>query len=360
MHITIAGLGPAGTALTLSALTAGHTVTAWEPAGHATTPGTLAAWEHQLPTWARGTTSTCWIQTDSHSYPLPWRYSLINTAALHTALTSYTHTGQFTLIPQPAPQDRRGRPTVDFDTTPHPAPTQLRQLAVGVILPLSALPAAHQKTVLMDWTEPTPSPHTPPSFNYRLLLDDHRILIEETIVATPSPADDGLLEKLRHRLDARLHHLGVEPTVAPLGTEEVDFPLLRRGQLWTHRHKIGRYTMNPATGYSVGSAFELAPRLIHQLSQRRRTPTHGLNLRLNLGIRTARLLQARCSLAGASLSSEHTRQLYDYFFSLPPARQHDFFTSTNPAAIGRVMWNLVTMAEPGLRRKLVTASLLGR
>lgn len=209
--------------------------------------------------------------------------------------------------------DARGRYCAS-STTDEGSPLP-RQLAWGHIFPIDAVPSKARDAVLMDF-RPITSPSSPiaesagtseeangclehdqvrdggcdvlqaplesiPSFSYRIPVGGNSFLIEETILATDARhlSHREALALVKQRQLARLRMLGVNVDRA-LDREIVSFPLVR-GSKKAAELEVSRCQgnekllyvpvgvagdwMNPATGYSVGTAFEFCDQTLNAL-----------------------------------------------------------------------------------------------
>ncbi|MGX6516695.1 MAG: hypothetical protein ACWM05_08070 [Corynebacterium amycolatum] len=194
---SVVGLGPAGRIAAHRASARGWDVTAYDPAG-GTLPSTIGLWCDQLPDWLpsdflAATFQPSVILVDGTERRLTRAYGVVNKDCLQTL-------GGFRIERRVLTDSETSGTDITIVTTgrTHAAAGrggQVRQLAIGHIFSLDDVPSAHRRAVLMDFTPAEPNaPETEPaSFSYRIFLDDRTFLIEETILATPTPMVGGYL-----------------------------------------------------------------------------------------------------------------------------------------------------------------------
>lgn len=362
---SVVGLGPAGRIAAHRASTRGWDVTAYDPAG-GTLPSTIGLWCDQLPDWLpsdflAATFQPSVILADGTERQLARNYGVVNKDCLQElggfhierrALTDSETTGtDITIVTTGRTHAAVGRGG------------QVRQLAIGHIFSLDDVPSAHRRAVLMDFTpaEPIDPATEPASFSYRIFLDDRTFLIEETILATPTPMVDGyrgeagapvesggeaddsvLLALLRRRQSARLKSLGLSEDLA-IDEEVVSFPLLanlpsRRGDVTHSGRSMGTLFgfaggwMHPATGYSVGSVLEDVDRFLADMEQKR-----SRSLGTSLSMRLQRWLRERGLAALLGFDARQTGAFFRAFFSLPERDVFAYLIGTSPLTTLRAM-----------------------
>lgn len=362
---SVVGLGPAGRIAAHRASTRGWDVTAYDPAG-GTLPSTIGLWCDQLPDWLpsdflAATFQPSVILADGTERQLTRNYGVANKECLQKlggfhierrALTDSETTGtDITIVTTGRTHAAVGRGG------------QVRQLAIGHIFSLDDVPSAHRRAVLMDFTPADlNAPKTEPaSFSYRIFLDDRTFLIEETILATPTPMVDGyrgeagapvgsggqaddsvLLELLRRRQSARLKFLGLSEDLA-IDEEVVSFPLLanlpsRRGDLTRSGPSTGTLFgfaggwMHPATGYSVGSVIEDVDRFLAEMEKK-----GSRTLGTSLSMRLQRWLRERGLAALLGFDARQTGAFFRAFFSLPDKDVFAYLIGTSPLTTLRAM-----------------------
>ena len=362
---SVVGLGPAGRIAAHRASARGWHVTAYDPAG-GTLPSTIGLWCDQLPDWLpsdflAATFQPSVILADGTERQLARNYGVVNKDCLQElggfhierrGLTDSETTGtDITIVTTGRTHAAVGRGG------------QVRQLAIGHIFSLDDVPSAHRRAVLMDFTpaEPIDPATEPASFSYRIFLDDRTFLIEETILATPTPMVDGyrgeagapvgsggeaddsaLLALLRRRQSARLKSLGLSEDLA-IDEEVVSFPLLanlpsRRGDLTRSGPSSGTLFgfaggwLHPATGYSVGSVIEDVDRFLAEM-EKKGSRTQGTSLRMRL----QRWLRERGLAALLGFDARQTGAFFRAFFSLPEKDVFAYLIGTSPLTTLRAM-----------------------
>lgn len=286
MHVQdvlVVGGGPAGFALAGACAGRGLRTTLLDPAPGRPWRQTYAAWTDELPIDLPGSAVRCCpertVAIAATRHELSRRYALLDNTALRdylshpeltvrsgTAVTvAHTHDGSLVQLTGggalaarlvvDATGDRRalcgGRPR-------RPA---AEQTAFGVVLPSERLTEllAPEESVFMDWRRHSNGPADWPTFLYALPLGDGRTLVEETSLARRP----GLgFPELRRKLADRLSHYGI--SLSGNETQErvrfrVDDPLPRVRGLLPFGAAAG--LVHPATGFSVATALELAPRV---------------------------------------------------------------------------------------------------
>ena len=397
--LAIIGFGPAGRALATRAQAGGWHVSAWDPTG-GRCPSSMGMWRRQFPTWLPHdmilTTHRPWVIFDDYERQLSDEYIMLSPTAFMTA-TDIKHLHperasvqsirqQWLQLSENVVGSTADRPVWIFDTSPT-TPLPIRQLALGVIVDEAALPPSERRAVLMDYRVPTradialhrlplsaiPWPDAiadPPaqpadpqdapwaSFSYRMPLGDGRWLIEETVVATycQRPYDSKQWSWLRQAQLARLQALGIsrddihdwEFVDFPLGPRE--FPQLRRGDRHVVQWGARAGMIHAATGYSIGTAFELAddilaaceplpkrsrirgPLLAVRWWARRNAPPRGW---------VTAWLHRRGLRAMLEFSPAQVRDFFGVFFTLPPHQQREYLTGTHSSRVFGVMAQLL-------------------
>lgn len=370
---SIVGLGPAGRIAAHRAAARGWDVTAYDPAG-GTLPSTIGLWCDQLPDWLpsdflAATFRPSVILADGAQRQLTRIYGIINKDSLQNlggfrterrALSNPDTTGtDITIVTTGRTHAATGRGG------------QVRQLAIGHIFSLDDVPSAHRRPVLMDFTpaDPTAPDSEPASFSYRIFLDDHTFLVEETILATPTPKapipcgkpaengavavgeeagtgsevdDSALLALLRNRQSMRLNSLGLSEELA-VDEEVVSFPLLAicppPEALCGDRPSRGAIPfgfaggwMHPATGYSVGAVIEDVDRFLDSLEKggRRSRGTSS-------SMRVQRWLRERGMAALMGFDARETGEFFRAFFSLPEKDVFAYLIGASPLMTLRAM-----------------------
>jgi lycopene cyclase-like protein len=143
------------------------------------------------------------------------------------------------------------------------------QAAYGILGTFTRPPVAPGAMSLMDYRDdhltPAERRDEPPTFLYAMDMGEGQYFVEETSLAH-APAMP--LEQLEHRLHRRLAHAGVAVT-AVRHVERCLFPM-NHAMPDLRQPVIGfggaASMVHPATGYQVGAALTLAPRLAAALA----------------------------------------------------------------------------------------------
>lgn len=279
IDVLVAGAGPAGWALAAACVRAGLTTELVDPAPERPWRATYGAWRDELPAAvseavaARGRGTA--IGTAPHA--LEWEYAVLDNAALRDALAVpgvRLRTGRVLGVHSDgagvavACSDGTQRAALLVDATGERRavlgngrrPPAAEQTAVGVVAgaAVAAQLVPPGEVLFMDWRADHGESGWP-TFLYGVPLGGDRVLLEETSLARRP----GLpLAELRRRLHRRLARHGIDPGD---GAEErvrftVDTPVpLRRGPVVPFG--AAAPLIHPATGFSVATALQLAPRV---------------------------------------------------------------------------------------------------
>lgn len=377
MHIHVAGLGPAGAAFALRAISRGHFVTATEPRWpELSWPATYGVIETEVPHWADEwfhAPHEVTVRTAS-TRTLPYRYRMMNKPAFLHALHRAVTSGALR-VSQPAPTSSRS----SANEEPHDADVvivahgaahtdrALWQVAVGYVFSLPATSSSLDSDALevpdrgatgitpkprfMDWAEPDHDQAFPPSFLYIQPVDEG-ILIEETVLAThANPAE--ILDELQRRLEGRLKQNEFAEFFRAstlLRTETVAIPMGTRAKAWYRTRGDIHFgasggLIHPATGYSVGASLQAVDGVLNELEGL--NATKGQN---RLNPRNSELAYVLRQLGAELISRADQRTLADFFecfFRLPEGAQLAYLTGHDGVEVMKTMWRL--KQETGLR-----------
>jgi lycopene beta-cyclase len=389
--ITIAGAGPAGSALARAAAGLGARVVVVDPDPGAPWPARYGAWAHEL---AETDVGDCvahrWDQVllDTGAGPrrLPGAYVALDRPALQARLQGAARDGGATFRPGrvvAAEHDASGatlhlaeggtlrtRRLVDATgrgvLLERPRGPAAFQAALGRLVRTTGHPWDADTAVLMDFSEHHLDPVEaagPASFLYALPVSDDLVFVEETSLAA-APAVP--LDRLGDRLDARLAHLGIQVRDV-LEVERCLIPMDAPIPAATRTVGIGAGAgwVHPATGYQLTRALRVADRVaaalvdgldLHPAAAARRTwravwpgPERRTRALHDLGL--GLLLE---------LDAPHTRAFFDSFFRLPTSAWRTYLDATSPpgavaAAMSRTFAHL-----PSDLRSVVLRHALGR
>ena len=379
MHIHVAGLGPAGAAFALRAISRGHRVTATEPRWPALEwPATYGVIETEVPHWAEAwfhAPHSVNVRTPSER-TLPYRYRMMDKPALLAELHRAAATGTLEVsdrvsgaVGRHLPKEESAADAVLIAHGATHTEKALWQVAVGYVfsfptvtssLHTDALEASnHDRARLMpepcfmDWAEPASDCSCPPSFLYIQPVDEG-ILVEETVLATHTKPED-LMPELQRRLDERLKH-GSLTTFAAASTvtrtETVAIPMGTRAQAWYRVQEKVHFgasggLIHPATGYNVGASLQAVDQVLDELERRSSSSGHvDGKPRLTSPVihrQRAELAYLLRQLGGELIARADQRTLADFFacfFRLPEGAQLAYLTGHDGVAVMRTMWRL--------------------
>lgn len=323
----MAGLGPAGRALTHRLLAAGLSVLALDPAPDRPWRQTLGGWTGQLPSWLPGQVVGAGADDPviraASSYPIRARYAVLDNPALARALSLDGADVHERPVTDSELADLPARVVVDARGSRPSSAGRVRlplQRAIGVLVePQVAAPVLDgAQAVLMDWRPFDGSPtwgETPPTFLYAIPMPDGRVLLEETCLAgDPGPDHPELRRRLLHRLARHGLPRGV---VEGAEVEKVRLPMLAHPR---ERSRVLRFGAagaqhNPITGYSVFASLGAVDQVVAAVQSAVRTDG-----RVRVADRPPLLRQAALR-ALLRLGPDDTMALFDAFGRLPVSRQ---------------------------------------
>lgn len=348
---------------------------------------TYGSWQEELPTdvdpavAARGHGTA--IGTTEHR--LGWEYVVLDNTALREGLA----TAPVTVLKgrvRDAHADANGvmvdvngsgrRAAVLFDATgaarsvlgaaPRRLALAAEQTAVGVVVDADAARdlVTPGNALFMDW-RPHHGETGWPTFLYAIPVTKDRVLLEETSLARRP----GLgLAVLRRRLHARLayHRIAVPPEGEERVRIPVDRPLPARGQWRGPMVPFGAASplVHPATGYSVATALQLAPRVAAAV---RDALAHGGSVAA--GAAAWRAVWSPAALAVHALRRRSLESLlrfppgqvpifFDVFFALPQQHRWSYLTGREDVSGSAAAMAALFAAAPWwLRRRLVLGAL---
>ncbi|WP_091293230.1 lycopene cyclase family protein [Amycolatopsis xylanica] len=361
--VVIAGAGPAGWALASACARLGLATTLVDPEPLKPWQATYGLWADEFPGIPAAASPSVTLAHGTTEHRLDRRYLVVDNAALRESLTDERvdvrigHVTGAAVGPRGATVTlREGGPIatgVAVDATSHRralsgGPVRCtEQTAYGV--KLTAEEASRlvpdDTTVFMDWGSNG-------TFLYALPLGDGRVLVEETCLARRP----GLpVEVLAGRLHARLAAAGI---AVPDEVERVRIPLdLPRPRGLAFGVAAG--LVHPATGYSLATSLQLAPRVASALAR-------GLGVGPVTAVRAARdaiwspRARAVHALRGYGLRAllrmppERLAEFFELFFRLPIESQRAF-TSGREDLTGTagMMTELFRMAPWAVRKLLI-------
>jgi lycopene beta-cyclase len=348
--VVVAGAGPAGRAVAHACASRGLRTVLVAPHPAASWPATYGLWLDEarlLPAGARYVVARARVVAGAVRW-LERPYAVLDNASVRAA---FAH---------PDVEVRAGRladvldlaPVVIDATGAGTRPGRPEQTAYGVKVTASAARpvVGPGEAVFMDWRPALPGPAT---FLYAVPLPDGRVLLEETSLA----CRPGLpFARLRERLLARLATFGIDPGDAEV--ERVRFPLdgaaavRPRGRVVPFGAAAG--LVHPATGYGVGEALRLAPRVADAIA----TGGAAAARRVVWPVRARAVHRLRLAGLGAllALAPEEHAAFFELFFALPAHRQRAYLSGrTDLAGNAAAMAAMFRAAPWSLRRRMVGA-----
>ena len=385
IDVLVAGGGPAGWAVAAACAQLGLTTELVDLAPDRPWRATYGSWRAELPddidsaVAASGRAEA--IGTTTHQ--LGWEYVVLNNTALRDSFA----TAPITVLKgrvreaRPDPEgvtvdvdDRQQRAAIVLDATGAARAVlggaargpSADQTAVGVLVEADAVRrlVAPGNALFMDW-RPHHGETGWPTFLYAVPVTVDHLLLEETSLARRPGLE---LASLRRRLHARLAYHGI---AVPHGGEErvripVDRPLPARGAWHGPVVPFGAASplVHPATGFSVATALQLAPRVagaVRDALQRGGSAAAGAA--------AWRAVWSPAALAVHALRRRSLESLlrmppglipkfFDVFFGLPPQHRWTYLTGREDVQGSAAAMAALFAASPWwLRRRLVSGAL---
>lgn len=353
--VAVAGLGPAGRALSSRCAAAGLRVLAVDPDPDAPWHQTLSLWADQLPPWLAE--SACGADVLAHTVHGPVLhcpdgsadrradhravldrdYAVIDTDRLRDALPLGSRvTVERASVDDPSTLLSRAHRVVDCRGAGGRDGRGPLQTAYGIVVSARhAAPAlGGDPALFMDWRTDHDDDEVGPSFLYAIPLTHDRVLLEETCLAgAPAPAPADLAGRLRSRLLRR--GVPADAIDDPLAVEEVHIPMLPPGRRFRDPRVEAFGTAgghgHAATGYSIAATLGAVPAVVHALETGHPIPpprSHQTSALNRTGLRA--LLRA----------DERTlHRLFDAFSRVDGRRQRWFLDGTGPSyQMAAAMW----------------------
>jgi lycopene beta-cyclase len=385
IDVLVAGGGPAGWAVAAACARLGLGTELVDPAPDRPWRATYGSWRAELPADVDYAVAAAGdgeaIGTTAHR--LGWTYVVLNNIALREGFA----TAPIGVV-KGRVRDARPDPggvTVNVDGSQRRAAVLLdatgaarsvlgsatrrasaEQTAVGVLVD----PDAAQKLVtpgsalFMDW-RPHHGETGWPTFLYAVPVSPDHVLLEETSLARRPGFG---LAALRRRLHARLAYHRI--SIPSDGEERVRIPLDRplpaprdwRGQVVPFG--AASPLVHPATGYSVATALQLAPRVaaaIHRTLQRSGSAAAGAAAWRTVWSPAALAVHALRRRSLESLlrfPAELVPSFFDVFFALPQRHRWAYLTGREDVQGSAAAMGALFAASPWwLRRRLVLGAL---
>jgi lycopene beta-cyclase len=354
--VLIAGAGPAGWALAAqctrlglhTAVVAPHPLRAWQ--------ATYGLWGDELAMLPPGVTAaepTVIRAYTTKPHVIARRYAILNNERLLAALAKNVTviTGKVVHASPGSVELADGR-TIQAKTVVNATGSRggcAQQAAFGIVVQESvAAPiVAPGEAMFMDWR----SRHN--TFLYAIPLGGGRVLLEETSLAR-RPALDS--RTLREALAERLQPHSI--TLNGKETDRVRFPLdvprPRHNRVLPFGAAAG--FVHPAAGYSLGEAFQLAPRVAAAI-------VDGEDPWRALWPAQAKVVHflRHCGLETLlSLSAAETRQFFELFFDLPPDAQRAYLSGRDDLGATMAAMLEIFRRSPGWLRFACAKSVIVR
>lgn len=384
--VIIAGGGPSAALLARACAGQGLEVMVVAPDLDASWTARYAVWcDEWEPLGLPGRYEGVWPRVtvrldDDRAHVLGRRYATLDNAAVKGALlealpqparvvdtvVSVVHGRERTHVRTAGGRELQGRLFVD--ATGGAAPWTLRhagrpgafQTALGWRLRGAAaqLPEPASMT-LMDYRSPQPG-STLPTFLYAMPMANGDAFVEETVLIHRPAIPHATLEAL---LRNRLSRMGIS-TDTPVAVERctiaMDLPLPVMPQRTLAFGAAAGY-VHPATGYMVGYAAAMAPRVARAIGEALSAGSRSLDdaaagvweaiwPREALRVRALFLLGAT---AVAGFDAAATRDFFDTFFALDRASWSAYLArSLSVAELAPIMWRIYRRSDGPIRRAL--------
>ncbi|WP_293238576.1 lycopene cyclase family protein [Mycolicibacterium sp.] len=383
MDVLVVGGGPAGVALAGACGRLGLATGLVDPAPERPWTATYGMWSRELPVDLPATVVAARaagrvIARTEHQ--LGWEYAVLDVPALqsHLAdrLTGVTiHAGRVLGSPEPGvvalADGSHLRASVVIDagggarpldpTSSHRAPAA--QTAYGVIVDQDAAAPliAPGEALFMDWRADHGETGWP-TFLYVIPLGGGQVLVEETSLAR-RPALS--LSTLRRRLHARLERHGIEPR-KDARSEKVFFRVDHPRHRGAGALGFGAAAplIHPATGFSLASSLQLAPRVAAALAAHLPgDPSRAMTAaRKTVWPLDARVVHHVRRIGLESLLRMPPTEVPDFFeqfFELPEAHRWTYLTARDDVRGTLAAMNCLFRVSSGrLRRHLVSSALV--
>ncbi|MGH3789896.1 MAG: lycopene cyclase family protein [Pseudonocardiaceae bacterium] len=385
IDVLVAGGGPAGWAVAAACARLGLDTQLVDPAPEREWRATYGSWREELPADADKAIAASGageaIGTTGHQ--LGWEYVVLDNTALREGFATAPVTVVKGRVRDARPDPggvtaevngSQRRAAVLLDATgaarlvlgSAPRRTTAEQTAVGVVVDADAARdlVTPGSALFMDWRPHHGEPGWP-TFLYAVPVTPDRVLLEETSLARRP----GLkLAVLRRRLHARLTHHRI--AIPPDGEERVripvDRPLPAPGDWRGPVIPFGAASplVHPATGYSVATALQLAPRVASAVADALRSGGSA-----DAGAAAWRTVWSPAALAvhtlrRRSLESllrfppELVSEFFDVFFALPRRHRWAYLTGREDVQGSAAAMGALFAASPWwLRRRLVLGAL---
>ena len=381
MDVLVVGAGPAGMALAGACRAVGLTTGLVDPAPDRPWRATYGMWSRELPVdlpasvvAARAAGRA--IALTEHD--LGWEYAVLDVPALHSYLSDRL-TGVDVRVGRAVGSPERGvvalsdgsriRASVVVDaagrwrpltaTKTHRTPAE--QTAYGIVLDEGAVASLvdPHEALFMDWR----CDHGDsgwPTFLYVIPLGEGRMLVEETSLARRP----GLpLSTLRRRLHARLERRGIS---APkdASDEKVSFRVddLRHDGAGVLGFGAAAPLIHPATGYSLATSLNLAPKVADAIAAHLPDPGRALSAaHRTLWSPSARAIHRfrRIGLeALLRMPPSEVPYFFERFFALPEEHRWTYLTARDDVRGTAAAMNcLFRVSNSRLRYHLVASAV---
>jgi lycopene beta-cyclase len=385
IDVLVAGGGPAGWAVAAACARLGLATELVDVAPDRPWRATYGSWRAELPADVDGAVAAGArgeaIGTTTHD--LGWEYVVLNNTALRDGFAAAPVTVVKGRVREARPDPGgvtvevdggRRRAAVVLDATgaarsvlgAAPRGTSAEQTAVGVLVEAGAVGrlVTPGSALFMDW-RPHHGETGWPTFLYAVPVTADHVLLEETSLARRP----GLgLGTLRRRLYARLayHGIAVPPDAEERVRIPVDRPLPARGDWRGPVVPFGAASplVHPATGYSVATALQLAPRVaaaVRDALRRGGSTAAGAAAWRTVwspAALTVHALRRRSLESLLRLPPGLVPKFFDVFFALPQQHRWAYLTGREDVAGSAAAMTALFAASPWwLRRRLVSGAL---